>query len=156
MIISKLHQLRRHRRQKHLTQEPHDLFGECFGVVATLHCCTHLGEHGSCIMGDQRLDHIFGAHEHLGLAPASNHKFERRQRVACRPGALLDHLTNGVGRNFEFGVLHHPAHVVFEFFGGQQTKLQVLRATTNGVAYFLRVGGSQHKYHMWWWFFECL
>ena len=87
--------------------------------MAALHCCAHLGEHGSRIMGNQRLNHIFGAHEHLGFAPSSNYEFERRQRVACRPRALLDHLPNGVSRNLELGILHHPAHVVFEFFGGQ-------------------------------------
>ena len=49
-----------------------------------------------------------------------------------------------------------PPHVVFKFFGGQQTKLQVLGAATDGVAHFLRVGGGQHKHHVRWWLFECL
>ena len=44
----------------------------------------------------------------------------------------------------------------FEIFGGQQAKLQVLGAAANGVAYFLRIGGSQHEHHVWWWLFQGL
>ena len=53
MLIGELHQLWRHRRQEHLTQETHELLRERFRVVSTLHRSPHLREHGGRIVIDE-------------------------------------------------------------------------------------------------------
>jgi hypothetical protein len=48
----------------------------------------------------------------------------------------------------EPGVGRHPTDVLFELVHRQEVEPQVLRATADGVADLLRIGGGEHEHDM--------
>ena len=140
------HQLGRHQRQEAVAQVAHHVLGERARVATLLDGEGHRGERPARIELDQRLDELVVLHDLEVVATGARHQFERAQRVAGRPATLFERRHDRRLAHLQPGVVGHPADVLLELVHRQQVEPEVLRATADGVADLLRIGGREHEH----------